>query len=288
MKIRDFIYLDTERVRSFYSQLSEGLPTEQTTGIEHEVDASASVEGNFLFAKGKGGTDARYMRANTETRSLHDYLMELFINKLEEKRLLPRIPSENFDWVDDAFSDGQFVLVQGAIKIIDYKYFATSLGNIPSLYATIQKLASYSPNKNTTKPTNLSTVKADIDKMPIKDLNKFIEQNLLDSIKIRVYPYIHSLNQNFIAIANQQLFRQNPVSLINIYGHIIDANWYCLLQINKGNQHSVANLESDLFPLDIESAMENIFDQITNIGKLIQGVKFPSVGATPIAIFREI
>lgn len=287
MTIRDFIYLDIERVRSFYAQLSKGLPTERTVEKGAEVGLDASVEGNVLFAKGKANTDYRYVRSNTETSSLHDYIMEEFIEQLKQNHLLVELPDEAFQWKQMAFRDGMFVLVKGVIKILDYKYVVSSLDNLPKLMKLVNRIVSSTQTQQT---SNMSEIEKQLKGMPISDIAKFIDQNMPDDLRVKVYPRNDTPNQHFLATAEATFFRYNTVSLINMYGHVIDANWICLLQVNRGNQHPLAE-NAPIQPVDginIEAALETLADYLTNINKATQGVKFPVIAATPIAIFREI
>ncbi len=287
MPIRDFIYLDIERVRSFYAQLSKGLTTERTIEKGAEVGLEASVEGNVIFAKGQANADYRYIRSNTETSSLHDYIMEEFLEKLKHERLIVELPHQDFNWQQEAFKDGMFILVRGTIKILDYKYIVSSLDNLPKLMKLVSRIVS------TTQPqqaSNMGDIEKQLKGMPINDIAKFIEQNMQDTLRVKVYPRHDTPNQHFLASADDSFFRYSTVSLINMYGHVIDANWSCLLQVNRGNQHQLAEKAPTpaVDGIDLESALETVADYLTNINKAMQGVKFPTVAATPIAIFREI
>lgn len=287
MTIRDFIYLDIERVRSFYAQLSKGLPTERTVEKVAEVGLDASVEGNVLFAKGQANTDYRYLRSNTETSSLHDYILEEFMKKLKKNRLLVELPDKKFQWEQTAFQDGMFVLVKGTIKILDYKYVVSSLDNLPKLVKLVGRIVSSTQPQQS---SNMSEIEKQLKGMPIGDIAKFIDQNMPDALRVKVYPRHDTPDQHFLATAESTFFRYSTVSLINMYGHVIDANWVCLLQVNRGSQHQLAE-NARTQPVDgvnIEAALETLADYLTNINKATQGVKFPTIAATPIAIFREI
>ena len=75
--IRDFIYLDVERVRSFVAQLKEGLPSERTREAEHEAGGKAAAEAGLpLITKGSGEINYHYLRSHSETSSLHDFIFE--------------------------------------------------------------------------------------------------------------------------------------------------------------------------------------------------------------------
>jgi hypothetical protein len=65
--LRDFIYLDVERVRSFIAQLNEGLPSERSQKSEHQGGIKGSAEGSLPFiAKAVGEADYHYLRSHSE------------------------------------------------------------------------------------------------------------------------------------------------------------------------------------------------------------------------------
>src|SRR6202171_6012120 len=72
--VRDFIFLDIERIRSFVAQGGGGVPTERSGGHEHQTGGQASAEGGLPFglAHIQGQTDYHYVRSATETKSVQD------------------------------------------------------------------------------------------------------------------------------------------------------------------------------------------------------------------------
>ncbi|MBM3471688.1 MAG: hypothetical protein FJX75_00265 [Armatimonadetes bacterium] len=83
--LRDFLYLDMERVRSFIAQLLEGVPETLHKGSGADVSVEGGIEGSLPFLlKGKAGADYRYFRSQDETRSLHHHAYTLFEKHLAE------------------------------------------------------------------------------------------------------------------------------------------------------------------------------------------------------------
>ena len=105
-EIRDFIYLEIERVRSFYAQLVGGLPTERSIHSEQVDGIDGSAEVKFPLFGAKIGADNRYHRSNQETKSLHDQIMVEFMNGLEDNNLLYEF-SDQFFWEEDSFSQAR-------------------------------------------------------------------------------------------------------------------------------------------------------------------------------------
>jgi hypothetical protein len=120
--LRDFIYLDWEKVRSLAAQLLEGIPEEEKRERRHESGAKGRLEASALnLLKGGGEIDYRYFRSSNETRSLHHHIYSLFEDALIEKSIVTVI-DEDFGaerWASKSFYDGQFVLASGLLRIMD-------------------------------------------------------------------------------------------------------------------------------------------------------------------------
>src|SRR5690348_1631063 len=80
--IRDFIYLDIERVRSFVAQAYGGLTSERTIQGEHQMGGQGGGKGKLPFiAEASGTVDYHYLKSHSETKSLHDHIFEELLTK---------------------------------------------------------------------------------------------------------------------------------------------------------------------------------------------------------------
>src|SRR6266568_2283059 len=86
---------------------------------------------------------------------------------------------------------------------------------------------------------------------------------------------------------DRALFRYSPNALVNLYGSVIDARWVSVLQVNKGTFHMPGQMISKTGN-EMEDKLEELADILASLSDMTQGVKFPAVAVTPIAIFREI
>ncbi|MBN1453197.1 MAG: hypothetical protein JW963_19445 [Anaerolineales bacterium] len=283
--IRDFIYLDIERVRSFVAQLSEGLTSARTLGTEHQTGGEVSGEGSIpLLAKASGAADYHFMRSRSETKSLHDHIFEELLDGLREKGLLTRVPNHDFKWKQSAFSDGMFILVSGIVKIVDYKSGIEALENFPKLMKLLVKIMSQ--GETTQEQVNEGKkLQSQIRNLPTKDIASFVDQFYSELVRIKVFPYTEKAHV-FVGTSDKSLFRYAPAALTGLYGSIVDADWQCLVQVNRGKVHDIGEFAGQTS--QVEDAVETIIDQLGMLTNLTQGVQFPSVAVTPIAIFREI
>jgi hypothetical protein len=139
--LRDFVYLDWERVRSLAAQLFHGVPQDATAERGSEVTADGHLEGSVLgLLKGQAGADYRYFRTENETRSFHHYIYSLVEDRLLKDGQISSIDA-NFDfkqWTESFFRDGQFVRVTGVVRLMDFAWISTMLEALPNMLRTAQ------------------------------------------------------------------------------------------------------------------------------------------------------
>ena len=287
--LRDFIYLDIERVRSFVAQLNEGLPSERSKGSEQEAGTAGSVEGSLPFVvKGIGEVNYHYLRTQSETRSLHDFIFEEFFRGLNRENMLHEITVNTpLTWTERTFSDGAFALVAGIFKFIDYQYTikAFQMGNYA--FEIARKSITEKGKERQEKEAAIQRQATEYKKLPLNELAAFINANYdEDFIRVKIFPYRKDTNKFFIGNAERKAFRLPPVSIRNTYGAVFDANWFCLLQINLGVKHQPGTFVSTTGN-EMEDAFERVVETTATLSNLTHGVNFPAVAMTPIAIFRQ-
>ncbi len=310
--MRDFIYLDVERIRSFVAQASGGLTSERLNQSQHETGGEGQVEGGLPFiAKASGSANYHYLRSQSETKSLHDHIFSEFYQHLTPGKQITDFSNINEEkWIESSFSDSNFILTKGILKIIDYQSMNTTLQNLPTLVDIVAKVTGYSaridtqqnilpipkkPGNLTHKPkggTNVESVEIQQIKnqfrgMPIKEMGNFIIQTYGDAIKVKIFPFQNDQERLFVGTAERTLFRYSPPALVNLYGSVIDAGWISILQINKGIYHEPGQMLSKTGN-DLEDSFEQLADIFSGLANVTQGIKFPAVAVTPIAIYREI
>lgn len=294
--IHEYIYVDIERVRSYFAQMSEGLPIEKVTQEEDEFGARGSARANLAVFGGEAEGSILYRRSSSETTSFHDHLVKIFLQRLRDENLLHDIDTENTAWSADFFRDGMFILVSGVIKAQDYNYLASRLENFPKLIKQINTLSQEPKAKPARNNGNINKIVNPFTSNWLKNLVDFMNQNTKDILHIKVYPYNRGPGEYFISTAESEHFRITPSSLARMYGTQIDANWSCLLQINQNNnveknnssEKSHAQVSTPVQGNKLEAAFTTIDEALKKIDFVLQEVKFPNIAATPIVIYREI
>jgi len=296
--IRDFIYLDIERVRSFVAQTSGGLTSERTHQAQHQVGGEGQVEGGIpLIAKATGSTDYHYLRSQSETKSLHDHIFEELYHKLQaEKHIADLSHANETVWAESFFNDSTFILARGLLKIVDYQSIMATLQGLPTLLDVVGKITStqqgtspqpihlnQSKSKNQAKgsippqsgSSELQQLKNQMRNLPLKDVATFVNQMYGDMVRIKVFPFQNALEKVLVGSADRAFFRYSPSALANLYGSVIDAGWVSILQVNKGVHQEPGQLVSKTGN-EMEDSLEQVADYFSSLATIAQGVKFPA------------
>ncbi|MDD3819640.1 MAG: hypothetical protein PHG41_07405, partial [Actinomycetota bacterium] len=131
----DFLYLDFERVRSFYAQLFYGITeskTDETT--EQKIKDTSGTVGVPKILSGELGKSIMYSRKTEETKSMHHQLYLDFEQEILNINKLHILNSISDD------INKPFVKIKGKIQVIDYKELARKIELTFNLMEPMKKL----------------------------------------------------------------------------------------------------------------------------------------------------
>jgi len=260
--LRDFLYLDPERVLSLAAQLNvEGVPADDRAARERLFlrlepallgrGAALRVDSGFDFAR----------------------------------------------WTPEAFTDGQFVRASGVVRLLDFSWLTMALGGLPSVLRKMSKLEMEAlrnsdegrrmskqalqqrQNENQVAISKVEEFKAD-------ELGEVVGKLYGDVVRVKIRPSKDQPQCTLVASANTRHFYDSPAALSQKYGIEVDAGWVVIGQLNVPNPAAVAN------PMPVGNKMEDAFEQIAllmnNAFRLANAPAFPALSLTPIAIYRAI
>ncbi len=132
--IRDFIYIDVERLYSLYSQINEGV-ADQIYKLWTSEGANRDVQGGRFGTRKSSEEVATETVQETSSIILHDYLY----NKLEESLsgaiLKPEgVTADNWQ---DAFSEAFLIKVEGKAELNDYQHLIHATLNLTDITAEV-------------------------------------------------------------------------------------------------------------------------------------------------------
>lgn len=296
--LRDFVYLDWERVRSLSAQLLGGVPQDATRESGHNVGAKGEVRGGIpAVLNGRGGGDYRYFRTQNETRSLHHHVYSVFEDRLRDRGAVTEVNAD-FDfarWTEDAFRDGQFVRVTGLVRLMDFGWISTMMEALPSMMRAAHHAANIGLKQE--RDEGLITKKEfeaeqqdqqkqlnELKALKPEKITELVRRLYGDAVRVKVVPDPDTPSHVFVGSADLACFHDSAASLAQKYGYGIDAGWVVLGQVNGSTS------ESKPTPIPTGNEMEDAFESLAlNINSLFHvasATTFPAISFTPISVYR--
>jgi hypothetical protein len=259
--LRDFIYLDHDRVQSVAAQL--------------RIDRAGSID-----------------------RATREAVFAQLEPALVARGNVAQIgPSFDFiKWTPDGFADGQFVRATGVVRLIDFAWLSEALGGLPAVLKKMSKLE-MEALRNSDEGRRMSKTELQrrsqenqvaisrVEEMKADELGAVVTRLYGDVVRVKVRPNpAEQPSAVLVGAAYARYFYDSPASLSQKFGVEIDAGWTVLGQLN------VPNPPAAPLPIPTGNRMEDSFEQIAllmnNAFKMSSAPAFPAVSFTPIAIYR--
>lgn len=256
--LREFIYLDFDRVRSLAAQLD--VPAPSSTGradreqVFHQLESALSdgavrIDSGFDFTR----------------------------------------------W--DQLPDGQLVRATGVIRLLDYAWLATALNGLPAVLRKMSKIE-MTALRNSDEGRRMSKSQlqqrsqenqaaiAQVEEMKVGELSDVVRQLYSGSVRIKLRPSPEHPRHVLMGSADLGSFYDSAAGLTQKYGIEIDAGWTVVGQLN------VPKLTAAPSPVPVGNQMEDAFEQVAllmnNAFRLANAPAPPGLSFTPIAIYRPI
>jgi hypothetical protein len=195
--IRDFIYLDNEKMYSMYSQLFEGI-TENI--IKQKSAESSDTKNNGFTDKSKtNNIEQKVLEASflTENKVLHDYAYHIFEDKIKTK--IYDITKTN-EISKDKIKKSFIIKISGTAKINDNNRIKHMLSNFDIMSNSIAYL-------------NFISI---IGNISIDELSDKINTNIPKELKDRLKKIVEILKNPKIHAKEMGLLQHPPVELTPI------------------------------------------------------------------------
>ncbi len=295
-QLKDFIYLDIDRVRSYCAQMYAGIPEtygesqtySKTGGGEAKVGAlnivNLGISGKLLYEK-----------STTETRSVHHYVYNMFEQNLINQGKLLVIDSDfkREEWIRETFNDGRFVLIKGKVQIIDYQSVIASLEMIPRLLEIAisfqkqtlkQQLQDGKINQSqyAIKIKEIETP-PQLNKQDIQKIAEMVGKLYFGTSTVKIFPF--SLNNANYCIGKalyDYLTYESGKSFTS--GLVSGENWVVMGMVNVPAEYSFETMGN--ISGNMEKALEQLVFGLQSVSKFTTQIEFPAVSILPIAIYR--
>ena len=277
--IRDYLYLDIDRVRSIYAQASGGL-TESIRELQQEFDSHSEEQEN---KKQSIGQNIMFGSGRIATRVFHDYLFTA-MEKLLGDRVV-EISKETFP----NFSSGSLFRITGKPEIDDYERMLTIMQNYNDMQRYLMTVGHSQEIQNQIwdikdelrmMDSNPTSSNSNNSKKKRKELESSLEQLAPEMISTtlfekqragisplitesfrRVYGLMYNdvfevkivseFDKEFVVrgILNREYLREDPTSTYAKYGSRPSVNWTMVGQVTSvklpANIREMNNLSSD-------------------------------------------
>lgn len=260
--IKDFIYLDDERVRSYTAQLT-GSVTERTEHqTAHNVKTGAAVKASGLsklFVDTDVGAEYAFQRSKSETSTLHHAAFEMLAQNLENKKLINEVAEYS-----KPFSD-----IECYLRLVDYSVLAAQLDHMGLLMPLFDKVAGNKPNQ-----VNKATAKQMKDVSRVIGLlygnAKVLQLLALDGKKVLAQV---SLDNSF-SLPVQNLFSASSNSVLPGVWHVFGVY-----------EQDTPIVDLPTGENEISQALASVSRELTKLKGIISAtIDAPSV--IPVAIYR--
>lgn len=286
--IRDFIYMDKDRLYSLYSQIFEGVIEAVVDSYSNEIQNNETIK-NMI----KGNSlESQVAEASTKTENkvLYDHMYNLLEKKLSDVIFYIN-DSDNMNI--ETLKNKTIIKVTGKTSIQDYERLKIYMEKFNELGKIIAYSNYSSLSKNEQKMTNVNTL--------AKSLGLTQDTTLLNNIKTMTEFFnddgydviISAKNSNEIlyrGIINKEYLRVEPNMLRTLYGDEPPMEWTMVGQITyiPYNEEESETNADDNKDMSISDSYQNMFNSYRSVEKkFFEGKEKTRVHIAPIAIYTE-
>ncbi len=297
--IRDFVYLDHERLRSILSQVEEGVVTDVEQSMGREKRAGSDVEGGIpSLLKIKGEGSMLWTESRSETRTLHDYVYSVLESTLVEKRLLRdlrQVSSADASTAWLGLKPGNLVLARGRVVINDWQRMRAILKDYKRLAEAIRYLAELSVVQPTDHAAKIAR-KAERDRQTVElqatDRAQREMSLVFDSLYtgrglvLKMLPWPAMTQYRLVAPLDQQLLRESVDYITYKHTTCPQHDWQMLGIVAAVPSQDAKPLEvNGAKGPEMETALDNLFSAMRGFEFLGVSVAYPEIALTPISVY---
>lgn len=325
--VREFLYVDLQRIRSYYAQLNRGI-------VESVVNRDTKSRGGEADARllgfGAGGSISRE-REREESRSLQDLSYVIFEELFEKEGLIKNIDDlvDDVDaWtskrVHESLDEGQIIRYTGFVQILDPEFTQKRIDQIIRFGSAIvgtqlgpQSAIPGAPPvrkggstkgggrpqtgeqvRNTLKEQLLQAAfGGSISIAQINDIAAAIGAFTNETISVRVLPFGSEQPDYHFAgtlLSRSEYIQEEREALFARYGYLLQ-DWTVVMQVARiPDSNEVASEVGDVEIFKDGSVDRPTFEnQVLNLVRLFErqgfaeGPRFPSISVTILAIYRQ-
>jgi len=286
--MKDFIYLDIERVRSFVAQLRRGAPDrlEESTSQRGAGGLRAGLTASY-----------EYEKTSAETRSVHHYLYDEFEADIrqEGKLLVVDNSMSTSSWDSLARRDGQLVLAHGRVRIVDWERLVGALDAVPKIAKSVGRFAKQTLEEKRKKgevtQTEFQRGLREADPLAghtadIAEIGRIVTELYGGTVRVKVYPFSEDRSRQLVGNSFTQHFQQPQGAFFSAGGGESPSDWWALGLI--AGQATPTPTDSPAVADVLDDQMEALVTAVEAMSRIASGIVLPRIAFSPLAIYREI
>lgn len=308
--IKNFIYLDEEKMYSLSSQLFEGV-------TEYVLNESTSEKNESEEQKGPVGSGRvlgdilRNSERNTEKKFLNDYSYTIFEKKLlEDEKVL--VASDTDESIEEFTGDKSFIKITSTATFNDINSINTTLKNFNKIGKALAHVTNFKEisavkeqlekvKQNTKDRNQKSKLQAQVKSMT--NINKLAtesglqqDQGFLDDLALLLsYGFQDQLEVQmnlegtiFSANLNRSFLRESEDLVIRKYSRKTEVKFTLFGIVTQHQKEKLEELEEKEDFDSIKEALMNLVSHLSNVEATFTGRLSNEIVVDPIAVYTEI
>jgi len=304
--LRDFLYLDADRIRSLLAQLDGGV-VEQV--IEKATTGGQAQAGGRVFGLFDLRGSLSRERASEQTKTLQDALYLIFEEAASRQGLLAEIEElgDPAAWQDgslhEQLREGQLLSCHAPTRILDARLFRERAHRFVEwsevaqrLEESEQKAAEEREEPAATEPDRDAPGEEDL--AFIKDIGDLYGLLMADQISVRQFPCgvdRPELSLSGTLLARPEFLQEEREALFGKYGSAL-SKWTVVSQVATLPQPEQPAPGMPEEPAEDQGASRRFFFEALAVYGMrtfeeqgfVEAPAFPGVHVTPLAVYREV
>lgn len=306
--IRNFLYLDIEKLNSLSSQLFEGVTEYVLNSKSIEDEKSESQKGPV--GSGRVIGDILRQSDNTiEKRFLNDFSYNLFEEKLNEDNKIININELSSDVSPQKIKNNSFIKITSTITFNDINHIKSTFLNFNKIgkafahatnYKAIQSIKEMIRSLEINGHSNKSKInelkrEINIEKIArennlqhdqdfLNDLNTLFEYGYQDQFEVQMN--IHNLTIS--ANLKRDYLRDNEQMIVRKYSRHTEVEFTLFGIITQSTGANTSTPDVELEYDDLKTALKYLIGILTNLESSFTGKLANEIIIDPIAIYSEI
>lgn len=292
--IRDFIYVDVEKLYSLYSQVFEGVAEQIAESFIHQITDEHSQKG-FAGLGRNVETQIAEVSLLTKNKFLYDHMY----NKLEES-LESVIWHSNKAYHIKGIKHGSLVKIRGTAEIEDYQHLNLFLENFNELTEAISKIVLSSQGLKPSSTQNRQNKAINpflmgnhkLDQTMVEQLKVVLNMFNISGLEMIISPGASYQDTAFRGLLDEQWLRISRDYMRTLYGNKSNAEWVMVGQVTfvpdqSTKQQPQKDSKHNHSP-SLKDAYSELFKKHGTMVRQIQSSqKRLELLVRPIAIYQE-